>query len=408
MSSPSHISAPDSLNAQLDDELRALETAGIKRTLHLVQQRHAGTVLVDGERLADFTSNDYLGLACDPRVARAASAVLQAEGTGAVATRASSGNHPVHEALEHALARALGVDFTLLFPSGYQANLGTMSSLVGPGDVVFLDELDHASIVDGARLSGAEIRTFPHLDVAALDAMLASERNRYRRAIVAVEGVFAWDADLFPLADLVEITRRHNAWSYVNDSHGVGVLGAHGTGTPEHFGVRGEIDIVVASVSKAYGTIGGCAGGSQELVELLVNRARSFMHSTATPPAMAAAALEAIRIADIESWRREAINERSERLRKQLSEAGLELRGNPASPVVPVMIGDAASTTSVVLGLRQRGFLVGGLKPPTVPSGTCRLRISLSAIHPLELVDALSASVIDAARESASTKTASG
>lgn len=387
---------PSTMSAALDEELRALEAAGLKRALRQAQQRRAGTVIFNGERVADFASNDYLGLAADPRVARAAWAVLQAEGTGAAAARLISGNHPIHETLEHTLARLKQVDFTLLYPSGYMANVGAIAALADHGDVIYSDALNHASLIDGCRLSRAQVRIFPHNDLEALSAMLEAERANFRRALIVVEGVFSMDGDMFPLDRLVPLARRHQAWTYVDDAHGTGVLGATGAGTIEHFGVDGQIDVVVGTLGKALGTVGAYVGGSQELVELLVSRSRSFIFTTGTPPAMAAATLEALRIAQVEGWRRDAVRERARRLRQRLREGGLDVPGDAEGHIVPVIIGDAKRTMELVANLRRRGFLVGGVRPPTVPPGTSRLRISLSAVHPMELVDALAASLCDA------------
>lgn len=394
MSSPFDL-PPSTMNAALDEELRALQAAGLKRALRQVQQRRAGTVLLAGERVSDFASNDYLGLASDPRVARAAMAVLQAEGVGAGAARLISGNFPVHEALEHTLARLKGCDYTLLFPSGYMVNTGAIPALAQHGDVIFSDELNHASLIDGCRLARAAVRVFPHNDLDTLDAMLREERHRYRRALIVVEGVYSMDGDLCPLDRLVPLARRHNAWTYVDDAHGTGVLGDTGSGTIEHFGVKGEVDVVVGTLGKALGTAGAYVGGSQELVEYLVSTARSFIFTTGSPPALAAATLEALRIADVERWRRDAVRDRARRLRTKLAEGGIPMTGPEDSHIVPVIVGDAVRTMMATAELRRRGFLVGGVRPPTVPPGTSRLRISVSAVHPVELVDALAVNVLD-------------
>lgn len=389
---------PSTMNAALDEELRALEAAGLKRSLRQVQQRRAGTVLLNGERVADFASNDYLGLASDPRVARAAHAVLQAEGTGAAAARLISGNHPIHEVLEHTLARFKGCEYTLLFPSGYMVNVGAIPVLADTPDVIYSDALNHASLIDGCRLSRATVRVFPHNDLDALDRMLTEERSRFRRALIVVEGVFSMDGDSCPLDKLVPIARRHSAWTYVDDAHGTGVLGATGGGTIEHYGVTGAIDVVVGTLGKALGTAGAFVGGSQELVELLVSRARSFIFTTGSPPALAAATLEALRIANVESWRRDAVRERSRRLRTLLRDGGREVAGDDDGHIIPLMVGDPVQTMLIVADLRRRGFLVGGVRPPTVPAGTSRLRISMSAVHPMELVDALATNLLHALR----------
>jgi len=387
------------MSEALDEELQALQAAGLRRTMRAVQQRNAGTVMLHGERIADFASNDYLGLAADPRVARAASAVLQAEGTGAGAARLISGNHPIHDSLERALARFKGCEHALLFPSGYMVNIGVIPALVDARDVIYSDTLNHASLIDGCRLSKATIRVFPHCDLDELGAMLEADRGRYRRALIVVEGVFSMDGDVFPLDGLVDLAQRFGAWTYVDDAHGTGVLGARGTGAIEHCGVTGRIDVVVGTLGKALGTSGAWVAGTQTLIELLTSRARSFIFTTGTPPAMAAASLEALRLAEVEPWRREAVRERARRLRGRLRDGGREVTGAADGHIVPVVIGDPTRTMAVVAELRRRGFLVGGVRPPTVPAGTSRLRISVSAVHPMELVDALSANVLDVLRK---------
>ena len=386
------------MDAALNEELQALQRAGLRRTLRQVHQRRAGTVLLNGERIADFASNDYLGLASDPRPARAASAMLQAEGVGAGAARLISGNHPIHEALEQALARFKGCENALLFPSGYMANIGAIPALVGPDDVIYSDSLSHASLIDGCRLSKATIRVFPHANVDALAVMLEADRHVFRRALIVVEGVFSMDGDLFPLDQLVPVARRFDAWTYVDDAHGTGVLGATGAGSVEHFGVTGQIDVIVGTLGKAMGTSGAYVAGSQLLVDFLTTRARSFIFTTGTPAAIAAATLESLRLAQVEPWRREAVRERATRLRDRLRAAGHTVPGMGDGHIVPIMIGDAMRTMRLASDLRHRGFLVGGVRPPTVPVGTSRLRISVSAVHPMELVDSLAANLIDAMR----------
>ena len=379
----------------LDEELRLLQAMGLRRTMRAFTQRQSGTVLLGGERIADFASNDYLGLASDPRIARAAMAVLQAEGTGAGASRLISGNHPIHETLERALARFKGTERALLFPSGYMVNVGVIQALMDHRDVIYADAFNHASLVDGCRLSKATVREFPHADLDELGAMLEADRGRYRRALIVVEGVFSMDGDVFPLDGLVDVAARFGAWTYVDDAHGTGVLGATGAGTIEQCGVTGRIDIVVGTLGKALGTAGAWVAGSHTLIEFLTSRARSFIFTTGTPPALAAAALESLRLADVEPWRREAVRERARRLRDRLRGAGRDVPGTADAHVVPVMIGDPVRTMAVAGELRRRGFLVGGVRPPSVPAGTSRLRISVSALHPLELVDALAANVIN-------------
>ena len=395
MAEIAHAPAP-SLDASLADELRDLTERGLRRAMRAVRQRRAGTVLIDGERMADFASNDYLGLAADPRLARAAAAVLESEGTGAGAARLISGNHPVHESLERALAQFKHASRALLFPSGYMANVGTLPALAGEPDVLYCDALNHASLIDGARLAKATVRVFPHADLATLEHMLREDAGRFRRSIIVVEGVFSMDGDVFPLDALVPLARTHGAWTYVDDAHGTGVLGATGRGALEQCGVLGQIDVVVGTLGKALGTTGAYVAGSDILVEYLLHRARSFVFTTGTPPALAAATLEALRIADMEPWRRETVRERARRLRQRLRLGGYDVPGAEDGHIIPLYIGDPVRTMKVVADLRRRGFLIGGVRPPTVPRGTSRLRISMSAMHPPELVDALAANLLDA------------
>ena len=386
------------LNDTLTEELEALQRAGLRRTMRAVHQRRAGTVLLDGERVADFASNDYLGLAADLRLARAATAVLQAEGTGAAAARLISGNHPIHETLERTIARFKGCERALLFPSGYMVNIGVIPALVGAGDVIYSDALSHASLIDGCRLSKATIRIFPHGDLDELAAMMDVDRHLHRRALIVVEGVFSMDGDVFPLDHMVPLAKRFDAWTYVDDAHGTGVLGDTGAGTVERMGVTGQIDVVVGTLGKALGTSGAYVAGSHVLIEYLISRARSFIFTTGTPPAIAAATLEALRLVEVEGWRRDAVRERARRLRTRLRDFGREAPGAADGHIIPIMVGDPNRTMAIVAELRRRGFLVGGVRPPTVPDGTSRLRLSVSAVHPLELIDSLAVNLIDTMR----------
>jgi 8-amino-7-oxononanoate synthase len=354
--------------------------------------------MIGGERIADFAANDYLGLASDPRVARAATAVLQAEGTGAGAARLMTGNHVVHDTLERELARYKQCEGALLFPSGYMVNIGVIPALVGPADVVYCDALNHASLVDGCQLSKAAIRVFAHGDLQALRCALEADRTQFRRALIVVEGIFAMDGDLFPLDALVPLAREFGAWTYVDDAHGTGVLGPTGRGSLEHFGVAGSIDVVVGTLGKALGTTGAFVGGSSALIGYLTSRARSFIFTTGTPPALAAATLEALRLAQVEQWRADSVHDRARRLRERLRDGGREIPGLPDGHIMPIMIGDPNRTMQLVVDMRRRGFLIGGVRPPTVAPGTSRLRISVSALHPPDLVESLASNLLDVLR----------
>jgi 8-amino-7-oxononanoate synthase len=387
-----------SLDDALADDLAALERAGLRRSLRAVDARRGAEVRVDGGPAVDFSSNDYLGLAGDPRVADAAARALRECGTGAAAARLISGSHPLHEELERALADWKRAPAALLFPSGYAANTGAIPALVGRGDAVYSDALNHASLIDGCRLSRAEPRVFPHLDLDALEAMLRADAGRFRRRMIVVDAVFSMDGDVFPLDALARLARAHGAWTYVDDAHGGGVLGAGGRGSAEAWGVEGEIDVRMGTLGKALGVSGAFVAGSAALREWLLNRARPFVFTTGTPPALAAAALEALRIARAEPERRDRLRAHALRLRAGLDALGRPPAGAPDGHIVPVVLGGAAETMRAAAALRERGFLVGAVRPPTVPPSTSRLRITLSAAHTGAHVDGLLEALADVLR----------
>ncbi len=377
------------MEADLGARLAELERAGLRRILRSVRRRTGAEVVVDGRTAVDFSSNDYLGLAADPRVVDAAARALADAGTGAGAARLISGNHPLHARLEAEVAAFKQAPAALLFASGYAANTGAIPALVGRGDAVYSDALNHASLIDGCRLSGAQARVFPHRDLDALEAVLKEDAGRFARRMIVVDGIFSMDGDLFPLDGLVDLAQAHGAWTYVDDAHGTGVLGPNGRGTAERFGVEDAIDVRMGTLGKALGTAGAFVAGSERLREWLMNRARPFVFSTGTPPALAAAALEALRIAREEPWRRERVRENARSLRAGLEALGCGATGEADGHIVPVLVGDAGETMRIGNTLRARGFLVGAVRPPTVPPGGSRLRITLSAAHTAEQVDGL-------------------
>jgi 8-amino-7-oxononanoate synthase len=376
------------LDGQLRRELAAIDAAALRRRLRPVV-RHADATLLgaDGARLVDFASNDYLGLAADPRPAAAAAEQLACEGLGAGAARLISGDHPLHHQLEAALAALKGTPRTLLFGSGWAANAGAIPALAGPGDAIYSDALNHASLIDGCRLSRATVRVFPHRDVAALEALLRADAGRFRRRWLVVEGVYSMDGDLFPLDALARLAREHDAFTYVDDAHATGVLGPDGRGSAAHWGVT--VDVTLGTLGKALGGSGAFIAGSAALCELLLHRARSFVFTTGTPPALAAAALRALAVAHEEPERRARLLANARRLRAGLAAFGRPAAGEPDGHIVPVAIGDARATVALGEALRARGYLVGAIRPPTVPAGSSRLRLSVSAAHTHAQIDGL-------------------
>jgi 8-amino-7-oxononanoate synthase len=382
-----------SLTRVAAEKLKDLAARGLYRTLRTVESRTGTSLVVDRRSVIDFSSNDYLGLSSDPRLASAARRALETNPAGAGASRLITGNYAIHELLEQKLAEHKSAESALLFGSGYLANLGCIPALVGRDDAIYCDALNHASLIDAARLSRAEVRVFRHTCMDDLDRLLSADTGKFRHRLIAVDSVFSMDGDLFPLDGLVEVARRHQVWTYVDDAHGTGVLGQAGRGACEHFGVEGEIDVVMGTLGKALGTIGAFAIGRTEVVDLLRNRARAFVFTTANPPAMVAASIEALRIADSDHSLRERLHENSIRLCDRLRER-LDARYLPAMPhrvhhIVPIIVGDATRTRSIGERLFERGFLVGAIRPPTVPEGTSRLRITLSASHRHDDIDDL-------------------
>jgi 8-amino-7-oxononanoate synthase len=370
-----------SLDAALLADLDDLRADHLERTLHTTARRSGAMVETALGAAIDFSSNDYLGLASDPRLAAAASAAMKEQGMGAAASRLIAGNNPEHEALDRAVAEWFGAERALTFSTGYAANVGTIPALVSFGDVIFSDALNHASVIDGCRLSRARVVVYPHADADALAGLLAAHRPGARRAMIVTDGVFSMDGDVAPLSAMVELAREWNAWTYVDDAHAAGVIGDNGMGTASAAGVHGAIDVTVGTLGKSFGAAGAFVYGSSTLAQYLINRARSFIFSTAMLPAQAAAAREGLRIARAEPGRRDRVLSNARALRSALRAAGLEPLGDDASHIVPVHVGSAERAAQIGAALRERRVLVGAVRPPTVPPGTSRIRIALSAAH---------------------------
>ena len=348
-------------------ELARLDAQGLRRRLRHRHERAGGAV---GGRL-NLSSNDYLDLAGDPRVAAAAGAAATRWGAGSGASRLITGGTSLHRELEVALAAWKGTEDAVVFSSGYLANTGTIGALASAGDVVFSDALNHASIIDGCRLSGAEVCVYPHGDLDALAGLL--ERRAGRRRLIVTDGVFSMDGDAADLPGLSGLAREHGAMLLVDDAHGCGVLGPDGRGTAAAQGCAEQIDVTVGTLSKAFGSSGGYVTASAQVCELLRNRARGFVFDTALAPPSVGAALEALRISRTEPQRRET----AVSLAKELA-AGLGVSA-PAACVVPLMIGDASAAVAASQRLGEAGLGVVAIRPPSVPEGTARLRFATSA-----------------------------
>ncbi|MEM6330276.1 MAG: 8-amino-7-oxononanoate synthase [Planctomycetota bacterium] len=378
--------------------LEELDTAGMRRRLISRGSGQAAAVKIDGRRLVNFSSNDYLGLAGDPRVVAAAQQAAADDGWGAGASPLVTGRSDWHRRLEAQIAALEQTEAALLFPSGFAANAGTTPALVERGDAIFADAKNHASIIDGCRLSGAERFIYPHGDADAL-AQLLTEQTGFRRRLIVTDTLFSMDGDLAPLDRLAELAVQHNAMLMVDEAHATGVIGAGGRGVAEHFEGRDACGalaaaalIRVGTLSKALGSAGGFVAGSQALIDWLANRARSYVFSTAAPSAAAAAGLAAIGIVQQEPDRRATLLARAGTLRGRLRDAGWDT-GASVSQIVPIHIGDAGATMRLAAGLREAGLLVPGIRPPSVPAGQSLLRVSLCLHHTEEDLDRLIAAL---------------
>ncbi len=365
--------------AFLDEELAFLDSVGLRRSLRVIEDASPPWAFFNGRRVLVLCSNDYLGLASHPAVKSAALQAIEKWGCGAGAARLISGTFAPHQALEEKIAGFLGLEAALLFSSGYTANIGVISSLMGPADAIFSDQLNHASIVDGCRLSGAKIHIYPHGDHIALEKLL-TDGGPFRRRLIVTEGLFGMDGDVAPLPDLVQLAYRYGTLLMVDDAHGIGMLGEGGRGVMEALSIESGVHVVVGTLGKAMGSSGAFAAGSQQLKEYVLNRARPFIFSTSMAPSLAASALAALRIVETEPERRRGVLEKADYLRHGLSRLGFRVLGT-GSAIVPVLVGDADTTMEMTRILLDRQVYVQGLRPPTVPPGTCRLRCSVTAAH---------------------------
>ncbi|MCZ8130195.1 MAG: 8-amino-7-oxononanoate synthase [Steroidobacteraceae bacterium] len=387
--------APDWRETRLRTILDDLAARGLARRRRLVEgyprPEDATVAVIDGRELVSFCGNDYLGLARDPRVAESLVAAARRWGTGSGASHLVTGHHAEHHALEEELAAFVGRPRAALFSTGYMANLAVGTTLVGRGDHVYEDRLNHASLLDAGWLSGARFERYPHGDAQALDARLAALRasGDDREALVLTDGVFSMDGDLAPVRELARACRAHRAWLAVDDAHGLGVLGDRGGGTLETCGAgRDEVPVLVGTLGKAFGTFGAFVAGSEALVEVLVQKARTYVYTTALPPAVAAATRTALAIARTEAWRRERVSGHVARFRAGAHALGLRLLDSH-TPIQPLILGTPEAALAASERLRERGLLVAAIRPPTVPPGSSRLRITFSAAHTESQVDRL-------------------
>lgn len=343
-------------------------------------------LVVDGRRCVSFCSNDYLGLASHPLIKQSYMQAVDLYGVGAGASQLVTGYHVEHQLLEQALAEFLQRPRVLLYSSGYLANLGTLSALALHGDRIYADRLNHASLVDAARLADAKVRRYRHAEADDLRRLIALDDARHK--LIVSDGVFSMDGDLAPVAELVAIAAQQQALLMIDDAHGIGVLGEHGRGTLEQCDVATQVPVLVGTFGKAFGAMGAFVSGSEELIETLVQFSRTCTYSTAMPPASAAALRTALQVLIQETWRRQKLQALITRFRQGAAELGITL-GRSSTPIQPVIIGEAAAAVEASARLRERGILITAIRPPTVPLHSARLRITLSAAHSEQQVDYL-------------------
>jgi len=362
----------------LQPELEARNQQQLYRRRRVVEKNEGTELQVDGRLLINFCSNDYLGLAGHPDIAAAMQQGIRDWGVGSGAAHLVTGHTAAHHALEEELAEFTGYPRALLFSTGYMANQGVITALLGRGDTLFQDRLNHASLIDGGLLSRAKLKRYPHNETANLiEQMRAASGEK----MIATDGVFSMDGDLAPLPKLAEIATDQQAWLMVDDAHGLGVLGEEGRGAASHFDLGPtEVPILMATLGKAFGTFGAFVAGSEALIETLIQQARSYIYTTAPPASVAEATRASLQIVRSESWRRERLNELIARLREHLLKHGLPLMDSP-TPIQPIVAGDAGRALAWSQQLESEGILVGAIRPPTVPEGSARLRITLSAAH---------------------------
>lgn len=370
------------------EALAALDRASLRRTVRSLDSAQEPQVLLEGRRVLLLASNNYLGLATHPKVVEAAIDAARTWGAGTGSARLITGAMRLHEELEAAIAELKGTEDAILFSSGYLANIGALSALVGDGDAIFSDELNHASIIDGARLSRAKVFVYRHADSGHCDALLKAwrARNPRRRALVVSDSIFSMDGDLAPLEDLIESCGQSGAMLMIDEAHATGVIGPGGRGAAAHLGLVGQIPIVMGTLSKALGSAGGFVAGSRTLCAFLRNTARAFIFDTAMPPPTAAAALAAIRVIAEEPARAERARTQATRLASGLAMHGFDL-SQPAAAIVPIMVGESDATLDLARRLLDAGVLVPAIRPPTVPTGTARLRATVMATHTDRQID---------------------
>ena len=367
------------------DEINDLKKKGLYRELRTVEGEQDSSVVINGKRVLMFSSNNYLGLANHPGLKKASMDAALYYGTGSGGSRLISGSMEVHRTLEKELALFKGTDGALLFSSGYHANVGAISALAGEGDLILSDEFNHASIVDGCRLSRGEVRVYKHGDMNSLKEILRRS-SKFKQRLIVTDSVFSVDGDIAPLPDIVDLAEKYSALVMVDDAHGTGVLGKKGKGAIEHFGLEGKVEIQMGTLGKALGSFGAYIAGSEDLIQYLVNKTRSLLYTTALPPSVCGSALAALKILGERPELVSQLRNNASYFRKGMRDLGYPIPES-GTPILPLILRDPFVTMNMARSLFDEGVYVQGIRPPTVPEGTSRLRITLMASHTREQLD---------------------
>ncbi|MBI5747962.1 MAG: 8-amino-7-oxononanoate synthase [Nitrospinae bacterium] len=370
----------------IDDELAELKREGLYRELKIIEGEQGNRVRIGGREVILLSSNNYLGLASHPEIKKAAVSAIEKFGCGSGASRLISGSMELHKELEEKIASFKKTESAILFNSGYTANLGVLSSICGKGDVIFCDKLNHASIIDGCLLSGAELKRYPHKDIDALEKFL-KKSSGFKKRLIVTDGIFSMDGDIAPLKAIVLLAKRYSAILMVDDAHATGILGKNGRGTGEYFGLNDSIDIIMGTLSKAVGSFGGFVAGRKKLIEFLINRARSFIYTTSLPPSVIASSIAAIDIIEKGDDLRDLLWKNVRYLKDGLKNIGFDIMGSE-SQIIPVFVGDTHRAVEMSQMLLKEGVFVQGIRPPTVPHGKSRLRVTVMATHSKADLDA--------------------
>ena len=367
-------------------EIDQLKQSGLYNNIRTMSTAQGAWLIVDGKRELNFCSNNYLGLANHPQLIKAAKNAADNYGVGPGAVRTIAGTIDMHKELEQRLAKFKGVEAAITFQSGFCANLATIPALVGKEDVIFSDELNHASIIDGARLSRAKIIRFKHADAIDLDRQVKEHLGNYRRGLIVTDGVFSMDGDIAPLDKINEVAQKYDVMLMVDDAHGEGVLGRGGRGIVDHFNLHGKVDIEVGTMSKAFGVVGGCVAGNAEIVEWLHQRGRPFLFSSAVPAADVAACIAAVDLLEESTALVDKLWSNADYFKAEMKKLGFDT-GMSTTPITPVMLGDAKLARNFSRALYDEGVFAMALGFPTVPEGKARIRVMISAAHEKEDLD---------------------